>query len=84
MTAWRTSTPCNLLAQFREVRAYPLFVRFALLPDGTADSLLGEILAGSFVKLLASVCSGDVDGIQSLIENENGEEYARGSAVRRS
>ena len=42
-----------LLAQFREVRAYPLFVWLALLPDDTADSLLGETLAGSFGKLLA-------------------------------
>src|SRR6266404_5712874 len=70
-----------LLAQFREVRAFPLFVRFVLLPGVTAHSLLGETLAGGFGKLLASVCGGEVEGIQSLIENENAEEYARGSAL---
>src|SRR5690349_19297639 len=62
-----------LLAQFREVRAFPLFVRLALLPDDTAYSLLDDTLAGSFGKLLASVCGGEVEGIQSLIENEKAE-----------
>src|SRR5882724_12984533 len=56
-----------LLAQFREVRAYPLFIRLASLPGDTLEDLLGEIFAGSFSNLLASVCGGEVEGIQSLI-----------------
>jgi len=70
-----------LLAQFREVRAYPLFIRLASLPSDPLEDLLGEIFASSFGKMLASVCSGDVDGIQSLIENENANEWARGTAL---
>jgi hypothetical protein len=70
-----------LLAQFREVRAYPLFIRLASLPGDTLEDLLGEIFAGSFSKLLASVCGGEVEGIQSLIENENANEWARGTAL---
>ena len=31
-----------LLAQFREVRAYPLMVRIALLPEKEVDELLGD------------------------------------------
>ena len=70
-----------LLAQFREVRAYPLFIRLASLPGDALEDLLGEIFAGSFSNLLASVCGGEVEGIQSLIEDENANEWARGTAL---
>jgi len=71
-----------LLAQFREVRAYPLVVRFAALPGNLLDDLWGEFLTEDLGRVLASVCGGDLGGIQALIENENTDEWVRGSAIK--
>lgn len=70
-----------LLAQFRETRAYPLVVRFALLPSDLLDTLCGDFLTEDLGQVLASVCGGDLKGIQSVIENEDADEWARGSAL---
>jgi hypothetical protein len=70
-----------LLAQFRETRAYPLVVRFALLPGDLLDSLCGDFLTTHLGRVLASVCSGELEGIQSVIENEEADEWARGAAL---
>ena len=70
-----------LLAQFREVRAYPLVVRFALLPGDLLDSLCGDFITEDLGRVLASVCGGELDGIQSIIENEDADEFVRGAAV---
>jgi len=70
-----------LLAQFRETRAYPLVVRFASLPGNLADSLCGDFLTEDLGRVLASVCGGELDGIQSVIENEDTNEWARGAAL---
>jgi hypothetical protein len=70
-----------LLAQFRETRAYSLVVRFASLPSDLLDSLADTFITENLGQVLASVCGGDLEGIQSLIENANAEEYARGAAV---
>jgi hypothetical protein len=70
-----------LLAQFRETRAYPLVVRFALLPGDVQYSLSGDFITESLGQVLASVCGGDLAGIQSLIENESADEWARGAAL---
>jgi hypothetical protein len=71
-----------LLAQFREVRAYPIVVQFASLSGELLDSLCGDFLTMDLGRVLASVCGGDVGGIQSLIENEDTDEWVRGSALR--
>src|SRR5260370_2656620 len=70
-----------LLAQFREGRAYPLLIRFASLPGDTIHSLCGQTLTDAFGRILASVCGGELDGIQSLIENENADKWVRGAAL---
>src|SRR6266571_9480024 len=70
-----------LLAQFRELRAYPLVVRFALLPGDLLDSLCGDFITQHLGQILASVCGGELDGIQSLIENEDADQWARGAAL---
>jgi len=44
-----------LLAQFRETRAYPLVVRFALLPGDLPDSLSGDFITHDLGRVLASV-----------------------------
>jgi uncharacterized protein YchJ len=70
-----------LLAQFRETRAYPLLVRIALLPNDLLESLLDDCLTESLGQVLASVCGGNLEGIQSLIENPAANEWARGAAL---
>ena len=70
-----------LLAQFRETRAYPLVVRFASLPGDLLDSLCGDFITEDLGQVLASVCGGDLAGIQSLIENEDTDEWVRGAAL---
>lgn len=70
-----------LLAQFRETRAYPLVVRFASLPGDLLDSLCGDFITEDLGQVLASVCGGELQGIQSVIENEDADEWARGAAL---
>jgi hypothetical protein len=70
-----------LLAQFRETRAYPLVVRFLSLPGDLLDSLGGDFVTQFSGRILASVCGGELAGIQSLIENEAVDEWVRGAAL---
>lgn len=70
-----------LLAQFRETRAYPLVVRLASLPGDLPDSLCGDFITEDLGQVLASVCGGELAGIQSLIENEATDEWVRGAAL---
>jgi hypothetical protein len=69
-----------LLAQFRETRAYPLMVRIAQLPSDLLESLFGDSLTESLGSVLASVCDGELEGIQSIIENPEADEWVRGAA----
>ncbi len=69
-----------LLAQFCETRAYPLVVRFASLPGDLLDSLCGDFITEDLGAVLASVCGGELAGIQSLIENHATDEWVRGAA----
>jgi hypothetical protein len=70
-----------LLAQFHETRAYPLVVRLASLPEDLLDSLCGDFITEDLGRILASVCGGDLAGIQCLIENEATNEWVRGAAL---
>jgi len=69
---------CFSWAQFRETRAYPLGGAFrASLPSDLADSLCGDFLTEDLGRVLASVCGGELEGIQSVIENEDTNQWAR-------
>jgi hypothetical protein len=70
-----------LLAQFRETRAYPLVVRFASLPGDLLDSLCGDFITEDLGQVLASVCGGELEGIHSLIENADADEWVRAAAL---
>jgi hypothetical protein len=70
-----------LLAQFRETRAYPLVVRFASLPSDLADSLCGDFITEDLGRVLASVCGGELEGVHSVIENEDANQWARGAGL---
>jgi uncharacterized protein YecA (UPF0149 family) len=70
-----------LLAQFRETRAYPIIVRIALLPSDLLEALFDDLITVIFSKVLASVCGGDLEGIQSIIENTEANEWVRGEGL---
>lgn len=70
-----------LLAQFRETRAYPLVLRIAQHPSDLLESLFGDFITENLDSVLASVCGGDIVGIQALIENKNVDEWVRGAAL---
>lgn len=70
-----------LLAQFRETRAYPMVVRLALLPSETLEGLCGDFLNNTLCRILASVSGGEISGIQSIIENESADQWARSAAL---
>jgi hypothetical protein len=71
-----------LLAQFREAQAYPLLVRLASLPSPAVESLLGDMLTEDLDALLAAVSQGNPSGLQSVIENEAADLFARTAALR--
>ena len=60
-----------LLAQFRETRAYPLVVRFALLPEDIEYSLCGDFITESLGQVIASVWGGDLDIIWLRLGRED-------------
>jgi len=70
-----------LLAQFRETRAYPLVARIALLPGDLLDSLFSDFITENLGNVLASVCGGDLGGIESIIESADADEWVRGAAL---
>lgn len=70
-----------LLAQFRETRAYPLVLRVARLPSDPLEYMCGDFVTGNLASVLASVCGGDVAGIQSLIEDEGLDEWSRAAGL---
>jgi hypothetical protein len=70
-----------LLAQFREARAYPVVIRFASLPGELLDALGGDFVTEDLGRVLASVCGSELDGIQSLIENDHIDQWVRAAAV---
>lgn len=70
-----------LLAQFRERRAYPLIVEFFSIPGEVTLDVTGELVTEDLGRILASVCGNDVSLMESLIENENVNEYVRSAAL---
>lgn len=71
-----------LLAQFRETRAYPLVVQFAALPEDVLRQLVSDFITEGLDCVLASVCGGETNLIEALIEDPKVEEYVRSAAIR--
>jgi hypothetical protein len=71
-----------LLAEFREVRAYPLVVRFCRLPGELPLALSGDVVTEDMDRILASVCGGDTGSIEDLVEDPDLNEYVRCAAMR--
>jgi hypothetical protein len=70
-----------LLSQFRETRAYPLLVEMASLPSERVEMLFGDFITEGLGRALASVCGGEIGGIQQLIENELADEWTRVAGI---
>lgn len=70
-----------LLAQFREVRAYPLMLQFARIETDTLDFLTGDFVSQDLCRVLASVCDGDVRPIEELVEDRGLDEYVRSAGL---
>jgi len=68
-----------VLAQFREVRAYDVAVRIAR--SRHVHQLLGETVSSGLGPILASLSGGDTRLIQTLIEDEEADEFARSSGI---
>ncbi|MEM6752650.1 MAG: DUF1186 domain-containing protein [Cyanobacteria bacterium P01_C01_bin.38] len=70
-----------LLAQFKEVQAYPLIIDFFSIPGdmpvNTTENLVGEGLG----RILASVCDGNIEPIKQLIENTEIDRSVRAAGI---
>jgi hypothetical protein len=71
-----------LLAQFRDRRAYPLVIDLCKLPIKELDRLLSDLITEALPRIIASVFDGNMEPIESIIENESLDPYVRGSALR--
>jgi Protein of unknown function (DUF1186) len=70
-----------LLAQFRESQAYQPIVEFFSVPGDISMDVTGDLATEDLGRILASVCDGNIEPIQQLIENRQANEYVRSSAL---
>jgi hypothetical protein len=70
-----------LLAQFRESQAYQPIVDFFSVPGEISMDVTGDLVTEDLGRILASVCDGNIEPIQALIENRQANEYVRSSAL---
>ena len=70
-----------LLAQFRESQAYQPIVEFFSGPGEISMDVTGDLVTEDLGRILASVCDGNIEPIQQLIENRQANEYVRSSAL---
>ncbi len=71
-----------LLAQFKESQAYLPIVEFFSVPGEISMDVTGDLVTEDLGRILASVCDGNIEPIQQLIENRQANEYVRSSAIR--
>lgn len=71
-----------LLAQFREVRAYPLMIQFFSIPGDIALETTGDVVTSDLCRILASVSGGDSRLMMELAEHESANDYVRDAALR--
>lgn len=72
----------HMLAQFRDRRAYPLIAELCRAPGTILDDMLGDTITEGLPRILATVFDGDLAPMRSVVENESGNEWARGAAIR--
>jgi len=69
-----------LLGEFRERRAFPLFLELCRRID--VEVFMGDLVTEMLPAMLAGTCGGDVKPIQALIEDESVNEWVRSSGIR--
>jgi hypothetical protein len=70
-----------LLAQFKESQAYQPIVEFFSVPGEISMDVTGDLVTEDLGRILASVCDGNIEPIQQLIEDRQANEYVRSSAL---
>lgn len=71
-----------LLAQFREQRAFPVFLQILTLDEDCLDMVLGDALTETMPSVLYSTFNGDVSALQAVIANDTLRPFARSAALR--
>lgn len=70
-----------LLAQFREIRAYPIIYKFFSVPGEISSDATGDLVTEFLPQILASVSCGDISLIMQLAENRTANKFVRMSAL---
>ena len=70
-----------LLAKWRQSRAYPYVIRWLSLPEEEPFEIAGDIVTQDGGRILAAVCDGNLEPIQSLILNRKADEWGRSAGV---
>ena len=73
-----------LLAQFKEVRAFPKLVKLLEMKEEALDVVIGETLTEDYHAILCSTFNGDLQLLKNIIENDDIYEYARSAALNAS
>ena len=72
-----------LLAQFREQKAFPFIVKFFSDEDQEmVDAVASDFITESLPAVLASTFNGDIDALIEVINNEDFDEFIRGSFLQ--
>jgi len=71
-----------LLAQFREQAAYPLLVKFFSTPGEISLNVTGDLVTEDLSRILASVCTDDLQPIKQMIEDPAVNEYVRSACLK--
>lgn len=71
----------HLLAAWRDTRAYSAMVAIGRHPSDILDIVLGEVVAESYARCLASVCDGNIKPLYSLFEDTQASYWARKAAL---
>lgn len=79
---WLPDYAMYLLAQFREPRALPLYLRLCRLPEEEVEYWLGDILTQDMGAFLASTCAGDLSALRALLADEDIYTWSRWEALR--
>lgn len=66
-----------LLGQFKEKKAYPIYMKLLNLPIESIDRLLGDILTETSPKFIASTYDGNPEPLFSLLTNSKAEDFLR-------
>ena len=70
-----------LLGYFREVEAHDVIVDIFSLPGKLSGDLFGDCVTGNLHVVLLNTCGGYLTRIKELVQNQDADEYCRGSAI---